>query len=93
MSVKDTRDRASKARSTPDAGCGRPFTDKGGTGMNSIFLRLHVRLHELTSDEQGQDMVEYALLVSLIALLCVAGISHVAASVNGAFSNISTSLA
>ncbi len=44
-------------------------------------------------DEQGQDMVEYALLVSLIALLCIAGISHIAVSVNGTFSSISSSLA
>jgi pilus assembly protein Flp/PilA len=61
--------------------------------MNTIFARLHVRLHELQSDEQGQDLVEYALLVSLIALLCIAGIGNVAVAVNGAFSIVSTSLA
>lgn len=61
--------------------------------MNSIFCKLHGRLLELKNDEQGQDMVEYALLVSLIALLCIAAISHVATSVNGAFSTVSTSLA
>ena len=61
--------------------------------MNSTFARVYLRLHDLNRDEQGQDMVEYALLVSLIALLCIAGISHIAASVNGTFSNISSSLA
>jgi pilus assembly protein Flp/PilA len=61
--------------------------------MNNTIARVYLRLHDLKRDEQGQDMVEYALLVSLVALLCIAGISHVAASVNGAFSNISSSLA
>ena len=61
--------------------------------MNNTLARFYVRLHELTRDEQGQDLVEYGLLVSMIALLCIAGIGHIAASVNGAFSNISTSLA
>jgi pilus assembly protein Flp/PilA len=61
--------------------------------MNHILARLHVRLHELKSDEQGQDLVEYGLLVSLIALLCIVAISHVATSVNSAFSTVSASLA
>jgi pilus assembly protein Flp/PilA len=61
--------------------------------MNITIARMYVRLHDLKRDEQGQDMVEYALLVSLIALLCIAGISHIATSVNSAFSNVSTSLA
>jgi len=60
--------------------------------MNNTFARFCVRLQELKSDELGQDLVEYGLLVSMIALLCIAGISHLATSVNGAFSTISTSL-
>jgi pilus assembly protein Flp/PilA len=61
--------------------------------MNNMLARLYLRLHDLKRDEQGQDLVEYALLVSLIALLCIASISHIATSVNSAFSNVSTSLA
>jgi pilus assembly protein Flp/PilA len=43
--------------------------------------------------EEGQDLVEYALLVALIALVCVTGVSNVASAVNTVFSNISASLA
>ena len=38
------------------------------------------------------DLVEYALLVALIALVCVAGIRNVASAVNLVFTNISSSL-
>ena len=60
--------------------------------MNSIFLRLHVRLHELTSDEQGQDMVEYALVVALIALAATAAMTGVGTALTNRFNAISTAI-
>ncbi len=61
--------------------------------MSSLFLNLYVKFQGLKNGEQGQDLVEYALLVALIALVCIAGISNVATSVNTVFTNISSSLA
>jgi pilus assembly protein Flp/PilA len=61
--------------------------------MNNLFLSLYVRLQTLVAREDGQDLVEYALLVALIALVCIGGVSNVATAVNKVFSNISTSLA
>jgi Flp pilus assembly pilin Flp len=43
--------------------------------------------------EQGQDLVEYALLVCLIALAAISGVNHVAIAVTKVFTNISSSLA
>jgi pilus assembly protein Flp/PilA len=43
--------------------------------------------------EEGQDLVEYALLVALIALVCISGVNAVATSVSNVFTKISTSLA
>ena len=60
--------------------------------MNHLFLSLYVRLQTLMAREEGQDLVEYALLVALIALVCIGGVSKVATAVNTVFSNISTSL-
>jgi Flp pilus assembly pilin Flp len=37
--------------------------------------------------------VEFALLVALIALLCISGVSKITTAVNGMFSNIGSSLA
>ena len=48
---------------------------------------------QFIGDEQGQDLVEYALLVSLIALAAITGVGKVATAVTTIFTNISTSLA
>ena len=61
--------------------------------MNSAFLKLCVKLQELKNGEEGQDLVEYGLLVALIALTCISGVSKVAGGVNTVFTNISSSLA
>ena len=61
--------------------------------MSGTFLNLYVKLQGLKNGEEGQDLVEYALLVSLIALVCVTGISNVATAINTVFTNISGSLA
>ncbi len=61
--------------------------------MNNIFLRVYVKLQDLSSGEQGQDLVEYALLMSLICLTLISGINGIATAVTRVFSNISSSLA
>lgn len=61
--------------------------------MNNLFLTLYVKLQTLMAREDGQDLVEYALLVALIALAAITGVGKVATAVNLVFTNISTSLA
>jgi pilus assembly protein Flp/PilA len=61
--------------------------------MNSLFLNVYLKLRDLTNREEGQDLVEYALLVALIALVCVTGINNVATAITTVFTNISNSLA
>ena len=58
-----------------------------------IVLTVCMRVQNLMHSETGQDMVEYSLLVCLIALACIAGVRHVATAVNAVFSNVSSSLA
>jgi pilus assembly protein Flp/PilA len=60
--------------------------------MKNTLLSLYVKFQGLKNGEEGQDLVEYALLVALIALVCVTGVSNVATAVNNVFSNISASL-
>lgn len=60
--------------------------------MNSIFLKLLVKLHQLKNDEDGQDMVEYALVVALIALAAVASMQHVGSALTSRFNAISTAV-
>lgn len=60
--------------------------------MNSLFLKLHLKLQDLTHREEGQGLVEYALLVALIALAAITGVNKVAGAITTVFSNISSSL-
>ena len=61
--------------------------------MNNLFLALYVKVLSLMNREEGQDLVEYALLTCLIALAAITGIGHVATAVTTVFNNISDSLA
>jgi pilus assembly protein Flp/PilA len=61
--------------------------------MSSKISLLVLRLKGLLDDENGQDLVEYALVVALIAFGCTAGMQAVATGLNTAFNNISTTLA
>jgi Flp pilus assembly pilin Flp len=61
--------------------------------MSNLFLRVWVGLQDLQDREGGQDLVEYSLLICLIALGCIAGVRHVATAVTSVFTNVSTSLA
>ncbi len=61
--------------------------------MNSLLLNLYAKFQGLKNGEEGQDLVEYALLVALIALVCITGVNNVATAVNSVFNQISSSLA
>ncbi len=43
-------------------------------------------------DEQGQDLIEYALVVALIAFSATAGMSSVATALNNAFGGMGSTL-
>ncbi|MCL5744473.1 MAG: Flp family type IVb pilin, partial [Acidobacteria bacterium] len=43
---------------------------------------------QIWRDESGQDLIEYALVVALIAFAAVAGMSTVASGINSAFEQI-----
>ena len=60
--------------------------------MNTLLLKLYVRLQELSNREEGQDMVEYALIVCLISLGCTATSKFLAIGLTNAYSNISSTL-
>ena len=87
--AKDTRYRGNKSK----AGSGRNITEMEKKQMSNTLLNLYVKFQGLKNGEEGQDLVEYALLVALIALVCISGVNNVASAVNTVFSNISGSLA
>ena len=52
-----------------------------------------MNLFNLIRNEAGQDLVEYALVVALIACGAIAGMSSVASSINTVFGAISSDIA
>jgi pilus assembly protein Flp/PilA len=60
--------------------------------MNTLFLKLLIKFQDFRSREEGQDMVEYALVVALIAFGATAGMKALATGLNTAFKGISTTL-
>jgi pilus assembly protein Flp/PilA len=49
-------------------------------------------LHNFFAYEEGQGLVEYALILVLIALVVIVGMSFLGSRVNTTFSNIGTRL-
>ena len=60
--------------------------------MNNLILRLLIKFKGLAKRDEGQDLVEYALVVALIAFGATAGMGALAGGINSAFNTISTTL-
>ena len=60
--------------------------------MNDLMIKMYVTFKSVMAREEGQDLVEYALVVALIAFGAIAGMSQLATGINHAFSGIATTL-
>jgi pilus assembly protein Flp/PilA len=60
--------------------------------MNSMMQLIFLKVSSYISNEEGQDLVEYAMVMVLVALGCVYGVNSVASAINTVFSNISATL-
>ena len=63
--------------------------------MKDLLAKLSVKwnlLKDAVKNEDGQDLIEYALIVALIAFAATAGMSSLATAINTAFSNIGTTI-
>jgi Flp pilus assembly pilin Flp len=53
---------------------------------------LNTLLAGLIRDDEGQDLAEYAFLLTFIALLCIIGMQNLGTAVNNTFSTVSASI-
>jgi pilus assembly protein Flp/PilA len=60
--------------------------------MNNFLLRLYTMSQALKNNENGQDMVEYALVVALISLAATSAVSGVSSGIVVWYSNVSNAL-
>lgn len=56
------------------------------------MLELYLRVTNWLKREEGQDLVEYALILGLIALVCVVAITAAGGSVSTIWNKVKTSL-
>ncbi|MFZ0662128.1 MAG: Flp family type IVb pilin [Acidobacteriaceae bacterium] len=61
--------------------------------MNDKLLMLSIKIKNWFSDDRGQDLVEYALVVAIIALGATVAMSSLSGEINTVFASISTKLA
>jgi pilus assembly protein Flp/PilA len=60
--------------------------------MNNLILRAYVKIQNLMLREEGQDMAEYALLLSLIAVVCIGTVSKLANGVTNVMNTVISNL-
>ena len=60
--------------------------------MKDTLLKLSIKMQTLLMNEEGQDLIEYALVVSLIAFAATVGMRALATDINLAFTNIGATL-
>jgi pilus assembly protein Flp/PilA len=60
--------------------------------MKTLLQSAYLKVVEQIQNEEGQDLVEYALLIVMVAIASVAGVNSVASAINTVFSNISATL-
>ncbi|MGD0902931.1 MAG: hypothetical protein ABR924_08310 [Terracidiphilus sp.] len=60
--------------------------------MNAMFLKLYLKSQDLVNREEGQDLVENALMIALICLGAVAILNGLGSYVVGTLSAINSAL-
>jgi len=54
----------------------------------AMYIAMQSRMQSMLKDEKGATMVEYALMVALIAIIAMVGAGTLGTNVNGAFTTI-----
>lgn len=64
----------------------------GSDAREDTIMNFINRLRQIVREESGQDLLEYALLVALIALVAVGAVTAAGTTVQGVFTNIAASI-
>ena len=60
--------------------------------MLYVFQRLDIALRNLRDREEGQTLVEYALIIALVSIALIAALQALTGALNGVFSRVSSVL-
>jgi pilus assembly protein Flp/PilA len=60
--------------------------------MSDLMLKLFVQLQTLRAREEGQGMVEYALILVLVSIFALVALRTIGTNVNTVFGSINSAL-
>jgi Flp pilus assembly pilin Flp len=60
--------------------------------MNEMMFKIYATVHSLMHREEGQDLVEYSLTFTMIALGCVSSMGYLASGIGNVFSAVGQTL-
>jgi pilus assembly protein Flp/PilA len=60
--------------------------------MNNLMLKMFVKMQTLLASEEGQDLVEYGLVVALVAFGAVAALKSIGTNLGSLFNDINATL-
>jgi pilus assembly protein Flp/PilA len=93
MSVRDAASRReSKNNNRGDAAQTTRTTGSGASSGEEIMFNLINFVKSFSNQEDGQDLLEYALLVALIALVAVGAVTLAGGQVSAIFTAIAGAL-
>jgi pilus assembly protein Flp/PilA len=61
--------------------------------MKELMERFFVMVNYLKNKEEGQGLAEYALILVLVAIVCVAALIFLGGSINNVLSNVGANIA
>ncbi|MGD0938737.1 MAG: Flp family type IVb pilin [Terracidiphilus sp.] len=60
--------------------------------MNTMLTKLYIKFQDLMNREEGQDLVEYALVIALVSVAAVATLGTMANKITATFTSITGSM-
>jgi len=61
--------------------------------MREIMARIFAVVNYMKMKEEGQGLAEYALILVLVAIVCVAALIFLGGSINNVLNNVGSNLA
>ena len=58
----------------------------------ALYVAIQSRMQTVLKNEKGATMVEYALMVALIAVVCIGAVTILGANTNGTFGAIGAAI-
>ena len=60
--------------------------------IHTLLQRVATQANVFARDDAGATMVEYGLMVALIAIVCIAAVSAIGTNLNSVFTEIASAL-